>query len=307
MSMSFFCSIPSRYPLMDGKPMMLVEAKFSGVELDDSHMSQLLRYFSVTEARIGILTNGLTYRFYSDLEEPNKMDKKPFLVFNMLDVQESLVRELKKLAKDSFDLEDVISRASDLKYTREIKRILTNELSSPSEEFVKFLAGQVYSKRLTQNAREMFIEIVKRAYNQFLNERINERLQSALQESTPTPAPEPAEEQPEAVEPEPQELSREDRIQTTEAEKEAYYIVKSILRDIVPPDRVAMRDAISYCSVLLDDNNRKPICRFHFNNQANRQMSLFDENKNDRKVPINTLNEIYQYADDLKKTVGYYE
>jgi hypothetical protein len=290
--------------LIDGKPAMLFECKWCGASLENVHMSQLFRYFAVTTARIGILTNGITYHFHSDLDEPNKMDQKPFLVFDMLNIEENLVKELKKLSKGSFNLDEMLSSASDLKYTREIKRIFANELASPSDDFVRFLASQVYPGRMTQNAREMFTNIVKRAYNQFINEKINERLQSAMQEenATSNPSQETAIEN---VEPEP--LSREDRIETTTVELEAFYIVKGILCEIVPPERVAMRDTISYCGVLLDDNNRKPICRFHFNSEDNKQISLFDAKKNARKISINNLNEIYKHAEELKKIISYYD
>ena len=293
--------------LREGKPIILFECKSVNSDLADSHMSQLFRYFSVTEARIGVLTNGIIYRFYSDLEEPNKMDKRPFLVFSMLDIQESLIAELKKMSKDAFDLEEMISRASDLKYTREIRRILDAELLSPSAEFVKFFASQVYSGRMTQKSLEIFTDIVNRAFKQFINTKINERLQSAISDtvSAPTEPEPPVTQQEEIVEPEP--LTREDRIETTDEEIEAFYIVKSILHGVVEPNRVVMRDAISYCSVLLDDNNRKPICRFRFNSENIKHLGLIDQNKKEKKQEIKDLNDIFKYEKQLKMTIGYYD
>lgn len=289
--------------LRDGKPIMLFECKFVKTDLQNTHMSQLYRYFSVTAARIAVLTNGITYRFYSDIEQPNKMDERPFLVFSMLDIQEGLVNELKKLGKDAFNLDEMLSRASDLKYTREIKRILDAELTTPTPEFIKFFASKVYSGRMTHNTLELFSDIVKRAYTQFINEKINERLQSAISKAEPASEPQEAEPEPEEA----KELSREDRITTSNEELEAFYIVKGILHGVVELERIAHRDTISYFNVLLDDNNRKPICRFYFNNLENKQLALFDKNKKDRKVPLNSLNDIYKYADDIKQTIGYYE
>ena len=284
-----------------GKPVMLFECKHVSVDLDNAHMSQLFRYFTVTEARIGVLTNGVEYRFFSDLEAPNKMDERPFLVFSMLNIQENLVNELKKLAKDGFDLDEMLSRASDLKYTREIKRILDKELNAPSARFVKFFASQVYSGNVTQNVVQIFTDIVQRAHNQFINEKINERLQSAITDNQPTKQPE----LPEPVEVE--EETRADRIETTDEEMEGFYMVKGILHGIVDPKRIAHRDLLSYFNILLDDNNRKPICRLHFNNPDNKQISLFDENKKERRITIDRLDDIYKYADDLKQTIGYYD
>src|SRR5256714_2493186 len=166
----------------DGKIIMLFECKCCNSPLDESHASQLYRYFSVTEARIAVLTDGIIYRFYTDIEEPNKMDPKPFMEFNMLDIQEPLVIEMKRLTKPAFNLEAILTVASELKYTREIKRILNDQLNAPSEEFVRFLAAQVYSGKLTSTVRGQFAVITKRAFTHFINEHITQRLRSAMGE-----------------------------------------------------------------------------------------------------------------------------
>ena len=164
----------------DGKLAMLFECKSCTTNLDDTHASQLFRYFSVTEARIAVLTNGIVYRFFSDLDNANQMDSRPFLEINLLDIQESLVAELKRLAKVSFNLEDMLSTASHLKYMREIRLLLEDQLREPSEEFVRFITGQVYSGRMTQAILEQFTVTTKRAFHQFINDQISKRLQSAL-------------------------------------------------------------------------------------------------------------------------------
>ncbi|MEP7219297.1 MAG: type I restriction endonuclease, partial [Bacteroidota bacterium] len=140
----------------DSKPIILFECKKCGGKLDHSCASQLYRYFSVTEARIGILTDGVIYQFFTDLEQLNKMDEKPFMEFNILDIQESLVPEIKKLTKGSFDLEATLNAASELKYTKEIRKALSEEFNSPSEDFVRHFTAKVYSGRLTQAVREQF-------------------------------------------------------------------------------------------------------------------------------------------------------
>ena len=155
----------------DGTPIILIECKWSGIGLDRVDASQLRRYFSVTESRLGILTNGVVYRFFSDLEKPNIMDSKAFLELDLLDIKEPLVNELKKFTKTSFDIEDILSTASELKYTREIKRILADQMNEPSDNFVRFFASQVYSGRMTQSARQQFTEMTKRAFHQLMRRR----------------------------------------------------------------------------------------------------------------------------------------
>lgn len=294
--------------LKDGKPIILFECKWSGADLGNSHASQLYRYFSVTESRIAVLTNGIVYRFYSDLEEPNRMDKRPFLVFDMFDVQENLVNELKKLTRDAFDIDEMISRASDLKYTREMRQILNSELASPSDEFIRFLAAQVYHGRMTQQVREQFADIVKRAFNQFISGKINERLQSALTGSNiSSTAPEGEEAKTEIETEAPEDDSKKSRIVTTEEEIEGYFIVKSILRETVDPSRVIHRDTLSYMGILLDDNNRKPICRLMFNSETAKHIALCDKDNKGEKVEISDLNDIYKYSDRLKAAIARYE
>src|SRR4028118_426773 len=86
----------------DGKIIMLFECKHCGGDLNIKHASQLFRYFSVTDARIAVLTNGLVYRFFTDLEAPNKMDEKPFLEVDMTELDDVALTELKKLTKQAF-------------------------------------------------------------------------------------------------------------------------------------------------------------------------------------------------------------
>jgi hypothetical protein len=300
--------------LEDGKPIMLFECKWCGTDLNKKHKSQLYRYFSVTEARFGVLTNGIIYRFYTDLEEPNKMDARPFLEFNLLDIKESTVEDLKMFSKSVFSLDATLTAATELKYTREIKRLFAEQLANPSEKFVRLFASQVYSGKLTQIVKQQFTDLTKKALNQFINDRINERLKSALasgdEENSPSLPPAvqpPKENQKDKVKSkEEAKKERESRIVTTEDEIEGHRIVREILREVIEPEKVVMRDTISYCGILFDDNNRKPICRLHFNNPKRKYLGLFDENKTEEKVPIGDLNEIYQYADKLKATIFRY-
>ncbi len=159
---------------------ILIECKWSGADLHKDYASQLYRYFSATEARFAILTNGISYEFYSDIDELNKMDSKPFFIFNILDFEDHHINELKKFTKQTFSLEDILTTASTLKYAGAIKKILEEELKNPSESFVRFFASQVYDKRLTQPVIEQFTKIARESRSQFINDRINERLKSAL-------------------------------------------------------------------------------------------------------------------------------
>ncbi|MBN2381331.1 type I restriction enzyme HsdR N-terminal domain-containing protein [bacterium] len=287
------------YALMkDGSPIILFECKWCCSNLDTADISQLYRYFSVVDARIAILTNGIIYRFYTDLEETNKMDKKPFLEFDLLNIDEELVKEVKKISKPAFDLEKLMATASDLKYTKEIKNILSEQINSPSEEFVRFFASQVYAGRLMPDVRAQFTDITKRAFRDFINDQINSRLKSAMTAST-IQTDESVDEEEQIPE------SDKSKIVTTEEEIEGYHIVKSILREVIDPKRVVMRDTINYLGILLDDNNRKPICRLYLNT-ANKYLALMDVQKKEERFLLESLNDIYKYAEQLKNTLTFY-
>jgi hypothetical protein len=300
------------YAIMrDGQPIILMECKWCGMNLDNAHASQLYRYFSVTSARIAVLTNGLIYRFFTDLENQNQMDSKPFLEINMLELHEPLITELKKLTKPNFNIDELIPAAAELKYTREIKLILGQQLQKPSDDFVKFFASRVHSGRMTQNVLAQFEGITRRAFKQFISEEINKRLESVLDKEQ---AYVDSEEIPQPEENENSDLTRfrsakqkeDERIETTPEELEGFAIVRAILKETVDLERVFFRDTRSYFGILLDDNNRRVICRLYFDS-SQKYISLFDnEERKEDKNPIDEISQINNYADRLKATViGY--
>jgi len=293
--------------LKDGKPIILFECKKAGAELGINHAGQLFRYFHVTSARFGVLTNGLLYRFFTDLEQPNKMDEKPFFEFNILDFKERDVEELRKFAKSSFDLGIILTTANELKYTRAIQAKLSEWMVSPSDEFVRLVSSELLgNRRFTPAIRDQFTLVTRRAFEQLVGEKINERLKGAMTPetvSTPDPvmplqAPVSATESQAPVQ-EPQAL-------TSAEELEGFFIVKAIVRGLVSVKRVVMRDAQSYCAILLDDNNRKPICRLRFNNPSKLRLGLFDNKKEEEVFELESPDDIYNYANQLQATVMAY-
>lgn len=288
--------------LKDNEIQILIECKKIGEPLHINHASQLFRYFHVTSARISILTNGQCYKFFTDLDAPNKMDEKPFLELDLLDIDENVVPEIKKLTKSAFDVESILNAAGELKYVSQIKKILSSQINAPEDDFVKFFASRVYDGMLTQKVRELFTGLTKKASSQWLNDQVNERLKSALAGSPPSATSIVTE----AVltESNPSDET-DDGIVTTPEEMEGFHIVKSIIRTTIDPKRITHRDTKSYFGILIDDNNRKPICRLHFN-RSQRYIGLFDEDKKETRHPITELDDIYQYTDQLKIAAQYY-
>ena len=277
--------------LQDGKPIMLFECKKAGADLSINHASQLFRYFHVTAARFGVLTNGLVYKFFTDLEQPNKMDETPFFEFNVLDFKERDVEELKKFAKSAFDLDAILHTANDLKFTTAIQSKLAEWMAAPDEKFVRLLAGDlVGNRKFTQTVIDQFTAITKRAFEQMRSERINDRLKGAMK--TESPAVEVI-----------VEGEGDGAIVTTAEEVEGFHIVRAILRGVIGPHRICLRDALSYCAILLDDNNRRPICRLMFNNTKRLALVLFHDKKEGDKVALESVDGIYAYAEQIKATV----
>nr|DAW61534.1 MAG TPA: hypothetical protein [Caudoviricetes sp.] len=305
----FVCDIGTKkgekvdYMIMkDGEPILVIECKH-WKENADAHNSQLHRYYHVSKARFGILTNGIIYNFYTDLEKPNIMDEKPFLTINLDDLKDSSIKVLEKFTKTSYDLESILDSAESLKYIKAIRKEFEAEIDNPSDEFIKLLVNRFFDRPLTANRLSIFREYTKRALTSSINESINSRLKSALSineniHDTKTKENEVLDSIDE---------NSESKVVTTEDEIEGFQIVKAILREVISADRIAPRDTQSYFGVLLDDNNRKPLCRLHLNG-GKKYIELFHNGKDaGEKVLINSLDDIYNHKAELQKTVDNYK
>lgn len=278
--------------LKEGEPIIVIECKHWQQPLD-LHKAQLSRYFVASKAKFGLLTNGIEYRFYTDLVKTNIMDESPFLSLNIENLRETQIDELRKFMKGNFDIETIMSSANELKYMLELKNCIKDLVENPNPDFVKSLAKNVYSGKFTESVLAQFTEMVKKASASYIHDRIAERLNIVVKS---------AEEDQKANDDKKIDVpgnKKEAEVVTTQSEIEAYYTIKAILRSIVQGKRVVMRDALSYCAILLDDNNRKPICKLHFNNEANLRVELFDSEGNSEKVHIESIDELYNYANQL--------
>ncbi len=290
------------YAIMsDNEIIMLIECKTCNGELSQQNKNQLFRYFTATKARIAILTNGIQYLFYSDLEESNKMDAKPFLELDLGNPKTASLAEVKKMAKEDFDLDRMLSTATELKYTSEIKKVLASQLESPNEEFVRFFFQSVNpGSRFTAANKEQFTPLVAKAFHQFLSDKVSDRLRSALESEKDLNGKEE-----ETIEQE-QVIDNGDGIVTTEEELEGFNIVRAIASKIVDPSRIVHRDTKSYMGVLLDDNNRKPICRLRFNH-SQKYLGVIGGKNEETKVPLDAVIDIYKHSDQILETIKMHE
>jgi len=288
------------YAIMkDGEPIIVIECKHWQQPLD-LHKAQLSRYFVASKAKFGILTNGISYRFYTDIVQTNLMDDVPFMEFNLESIREIQIESLKKFTKENFNVDSIMSSANELKFMSELKKSIKEIMENPNPDFVKSIAKNIYSGKFTESVINQFTELVKKAAASYLNDKIAERLNIAVKTAA---------EEEKKVDNQVVEIpgaKKDIEIITTEKEIEAYYTIKAILRKKVAADRIVMRDAQSYCAILFDNNNRKPICRLYFNNESNLRIEFIDANGDTERININSVDEIFNFANRLESIVTRY-
>lgn len=290
--------------MRDGHPVIIIECKAYGSALDAENCNQLRIYFHGTEAKVAILTDGNRYQFFSDLDEPNVMDNKPYMEFVLEKPDNTLIPELKKLSHDAFNVDDAMSSALVLKYTREFKRVMEEQLQQPEDEFLKFFLKRCYDGMCTSAVKERFTPILKDALDLLIRDKINERLQSAIDDNKPKVVEaKPVEDKP--SEP----VADDDGIVTTEEEKEAHIIVKSILHGVVEADKVCFYDYKSYSNVCFV-SPRKVIMRCYFNNSNNKSIGFIKLDDTTAKsfetLKISKVDEIFNYADRIKRVAEFW-
>lgn len=295
------------YAIMkDGAPVILIECKSISENLE-RHDSQLFRYFGTSEAKFAILTNGRIYRFYTDLDNPNKMDADPFLSVNILDIRDNQVGELKKFCKSEFDVDSIFSTASELKYVHEFKNAFAAQVENPSDELTRLFLQSCYSGQKTQAVIEKFRPLLKKALNDYISETMNDKIKIALGGSggsvsiSEKAAPETASAESDDAAPE----SNEPRIVTTEEELEAYFIIKNMLKDVADIQDITYKDTESYINILYKGNSRKWICRLRLT-ESIKTLIVPDENKKGIKYSLESIYDLEQYSSTLHEVLGRY-
>jgi len=209
------------------------------------------------------LTNGVQWWFFTDLDNKNKMDDKPFFRFDLRNYDASDLSELEKFSAAQFSIDGILSAASDLKFRSLIADQVRLEMSSPSDDLVKLIAKRVHSGNMTADVKARFSTLLTEAFRDVVREQVRQSLSNALarsdvnspsiQSNLITPSPLPS-----------------TQSETTEEEMDGFRIIRAISAQSVDPKRIVIRDAASYCAVLFDDNNRKPIARLYLNGSKKR-------------------------------------
>jgi len=167
------------YAIVKGMlPIILIECKSPKTQLSNTIAKQLFKYFIATEARVGILTNGLQYRFYTDLDKPNKMDSTPFMQFDLLEEPaEKITEYLQLFTHSNFNIDSIIRFAQKIKYTTAIKNLLSKQLVEPSEKFISFILSEVYNGMKTRTVKESFAPTILDAFREFIDDCAREDIE----------------------------------------------------------------------------------------------------------------------------------
>lgn len=283
---------------LDGKIAVLIEVKPISMQLGNAQYSQLYRYFGVASARLAILTNGREVWFFSGIDEKNKMDKRPFFTFDLQNYDEHQVLELARFQKNTFAIESILEAASNLKFVKSAASYLKKQLLSPEDEFVRFVGRQIYEGTLTKTVIEQLRPAIQSSVDEVIRNRLQDKLNVTFGQE-----PIQAEAAPDkTILEEPLAPS----VETTPDETFAFLIVKAIASKYISVERVTLRDSKSYCSIFVDDNNRKPVCRLYFNGKTTRSVGFFDANKVEEKIMISAVSDLYAHSKLIEQAIQLY-
>lgn len=281
------------YAIMyEGKPLIIVEVK-KHTEALNKHSSQLYRYFGVTDAKFALLTNGIEYRFYSDINKENRLDDNPFLIVNLDELNKRDVKALERFTKSDLNISSILEMANKQRRILEIKKIFEEETAKPSDDLARMFACRILPQgtRITGSVLEDFKSYTKTALSEIVTDLASKKINSVRAGLTANITDEDDEGS-----------NDEAKIVTTQDELQGFFIIKSILGEYVGLDKIYARDTQSYFGVLFDDNNRKWIARLHFNT-AKKYIGIHEIEKQETRYPLEKLEDIYKFRDNLIATL----
>lgn len=255
---------------LNGMPVMFFECKAAGAD-PTQHSGQLKRYFNTTPSvKVGIVTNGVRYLFYTDLEEQNMMSERPFFDFNILEFTDRDVETLESFTRANFDATTVRGRAEDIIFTDKVSTYVNDLLRNPTEAFTRFVLGELdlQTGKLTAKRVEKFVPIVRKAIQSTLLDMATRSIKQETEESSSAAALTPAAQvtssaSPAMVPEAPREQSK--GIVTTQEELDAFDLVKRVCSDspVAAKYPIQYRDSVNYFGINIG-NFKKWFLRLFF-------------------------------------------
>jgi hypothetical protein len=253
--------------LINGKkPEIIIECKKLGKKLTDKEGDQLNKYFSNTEgSKIGILTNGLEWRFYAEYLEKNKLHHNPFLVIDFTEMDDEKIELFAQFHKNNPDknfLLRILEEAQDAFFLEGFNDALTEELLNPSDEFIKALFARMPGKRMNDSVKDKLRGLVNaNSIQQVMPKLIEEESKNG------------------------------NLIITTSEELKIYHAVKTIIINSLKKvdfSRISYRDQKNSFNILVDDNQRKVIAKI----TSTRNKHFLEITGFSEKYPVDELENI---------------
>ena len=227
----------------DGLPVMFIEAKPVNGNLTNFSV-QLSRYFNgVPEVELGVITNGVEYRFFTDLKDTNVMDALPFYTLDLSNLNDQDIEMLSHVRKEAYSRDDITKIAQELAYTNALNHMIMNQFKAPTEDFIRFMIREIgVNTRITIKEVDAFRPLLKRAIANAVIDIVNQGL---ISQDISTPKKSSEEQNPSAV---------VDQVivpmETTPEEIQAFNTIKDTLqaagRDVT---ELVYKDTSSYFSI----------------------------------------------------------
>lgn len=267
---------------INGAPVIFVECKAVGGELDN-HDGQLSRYYNTTPSvRVGIITNGVRIKVFTDLKSPNIMDDKPWMDFDLRTAKTAEIDALKRFRKADFAPDQIVSLAEEMLYYSVLLGWVSSQIREPSEPLVRLVAESIPSiTRIDKKVVDRLTPILRKAIQAAILDNVARSLSApapAVEEPAApqltaaaggarAPSPAAAAGVAAAGAPAPSSTATpapaatndgaRDGIVTTPEELESHAIIARLVWEKYPEAAVTYRDAKSYFTVTQRDNWRK--------------------------------------------------
>lgn len=294
------------YAIMkDNQPILLIECKHCKQDLN-LHDTQLQKYFVASNARFGVLTNGIEYRFYTDLDKSNIMDEKPFLVVDMLDLSDADVEQLKKFHKSYYNESEILSTAQELQITLQVKNLFNYNIQAPTTEFVRYFVKELNDGKYTSKQVEQYTPIVKKSFASVINDIIADRLNVAIKSEDQLNDSHTIEKEQNDIGHDPLPvgvvfIDKESGVITTQEEIDAYNIIRSILRKYISADKIVYKDFKSYFAIGIENSSYWWICRLSFGNRKKSICFPTEDYKSQEKFDIDNIDGIFECIGKLEQ------
>jgi len=260
----------------DLSPVLLIEVKNCPDKNLKRHVSQLFRYFAVSKARYGMLTNGFSFIFYTDLDEKNIMDTESFFQFDILNLSDKDITEIIKYTKSNFNVDEIHESASGLRYLNKIKQLIITQSKKPSDAFVNYILGEMNIGRKTKTLVDTFRGYTKSSLKNLIvdnGQTINKDNSLQIEKI-------------------------ENQLTLTQIETESFYIVKSILRKIINPDIITFTNCEEYFTIILENNSENWICKISI--KSKREISLPHNNEEGEiTYEFDSIDDLYELDKEI--------